>query len=138
MGEDALLELAMEGVGVVIALVSTAFGIISAYIAGLFFFLRRAPFTLRFAAFGLLSVTLAFMGLLALGLLGILGGADEAWRALESTVSGVNSLGGERPEILFGLSVYEAGAGLGFGSFALVYLMLAYMTFFYRWPETNA
>lgn len=134
MGEGDLLSFALEGTNVVIALVSTAFGIISAYIAGLYFFLNRAPLALRLSAFALLSVTLAFMGLLAVGVLGMLAGADQAWRGLPATVTGVRSLGGERPEILFGLSIYEVGAGLGFGSFALVYVALAYLTFLYRWP----
>lgn len=134
MTESELLALATDGTETVIQLVSTAFGIISAYIAGLYFLLSRAPVALRLAAYLLLSICLAFLGVLALGLLGILGGADTAWRALETTTTGVRSLGGERHAALFGLSVYEIGAGLGFAAFTLVYLALGYMTFFYRWP----
>ena len=137
MTEAELLELALEGTNGVLMLVSTAFAFVSAYIAGLYFVLRGAPFALRLAAFALISVTLAFLGVISMGLLGILFGADTAWRELGQTASGVTSLGGERPEFLLGLSVYEAGAVLGFASFGLLYIALAYMTFFYRWPETG-
>ncbi len=133
MSEGDLLALAVDNTDALVQLVSTAFGVVSAYIAGLFFFLNRAPLALRLAAYALLSVSLAFLGLVALGIYGIIVGADAAWRALPETASGVTSLGGERPAPLLGLSVYEAGAALGATAFASVYLALGYMTFFYRW-----
>lgn len=133
MTEADLLALANDGTETTIQLVSTAFAIVSAYIAGLFFFLGRAPFLLRFVSFCLLSITLAFFGLLAFGLFGVLEGADAAWRALPETATGVTSLGGERPPALRGFSIYEVTVLLGFSAFALVYVAMAYMTFIYRW-----
>jgi hypothetical protein len=47
---------------VVISLFSMFFAMISAYIAGLYFFLNRAPVALRLLAFALLSVGLVFLG----------------------------------------------------------------------------
>ncbi|MEM9726580.1 MAG: hypothetical protein AAF909_14115 [Pseudomonadota bacterium] len=135
MNENDLLSLATDGTEAVLTLVSTAFAFISAYIAGLYFFLRKAPLALRLASFALLSVTLSFLGIIALGLLGILYGADVAWRELDATATNVTSLGGERPDFLMGLSVYEAGAASGFLAFSLLYLALGFMTFFYRWRD---
>lgn len=135
MTESDLLALATDGTDAILQLVSTGFAFVSAYIAGLYFFLRKAPLALRLASFGLLSITLAFLGIVGLGLLGILFGADVAWREIGETATGVRSLGGERPAFLLGFSVYEAGAALGFAAFGLLYLALGFMTFFYRWPE---
>lgn len=135
MSEADLLAMSIDGTDAIVQLVAAAFTIISAYIAGLYFFLRRAPLPLRLAAFGLVSITLAFLGMLAFGLFGVLVGADTAWRVLPETVSGVESLGGVRPPWLGGLSFYEAGATLGYGAFGLIYLALAYVTFVYRWQE---
>lgn len=133
MTEEELLGLAIGGTDAVVQIVATAFAIISAYIAGLHFFLGRSGLGLKAASFLLLSVALAFLGVMAMGLYGILGGTDAAWRALPEVASGVTSLGGERPPYLMGFSVYEVGAGLGFGAFALVYVALAYLTFVHRW-----
>lgn len=135
MTEGELLDLAVSSTDTILQLVSTGFAFVSAYIAGLFFFLGKAPFALRFMGFALLSVALAFLGVVALGLLGILVGADDAWRELTNTATGVTSLGGERPAFLLGISVYEGGALLGFAAFGLLYLALLYLTFFFRWPK---
>lgn len=135
MSEPDLMSLAVEGIESVLSLVSTAFAIISAYIAGLYFFLSRAPIGLRIAGFSLLTISLIFLGMMALGLYGLLNGADVAWRDLANTASGVTSLGGERPEWFLGLSVAEASLSIGFLAFGAVYAALAYMTFVYRWAE---
>ncbi len=133
MTETELLDLAIEATDNILQILSVAFGLVSAYIAGLYFFLNRAPFALRLAAFVLLSIGLAFLGVVAFGVHGILVGMDAAWRGLPATASGITSVGGERPAWLGGLSVYEAAVLLGFAVFALVYLALAYVTFIYRW-----
>lgn len=121
--------------GLVISIVSVSFGMISAYIVGLWLFIRQAPFALRTIAFFLLSCGLSFMGVLALGLHVLFLGTDRAWNNLEKTETNIQVFFGERPDYLLGLSVYEVGAGLGVVAFGAIYLALAYVTFLYRWPQ---
>ena len=68
MSEADILSIRNELTGLVVSVVSVSFGMISAYIAGLWLFLREAPISLRLLAFALLSCGLAFMGALTLGL----------------------------------------------------------------------
>ncbi len=121
--------------GLVISIVSVSFGMISAYIAGLWLFLKRAPFALRFIAFALLSFGMIFMGAITWGLHALLLGTDRAWSKLSRTATDIPNFGDQRPEYLYGLSLYEASAALGVIAFAAIYLALAYMTFLYRWSD---
>ncbi len=86
----------------------------------------------------LLSSGLAFMGALIVGLNVLLMKSDEAWAKLGKTLINLDSFGGERPSFLLGLSIYQASAGLGTAAFVALYVALAYLTFFYRWPEDLA
>lgn len=138
MSEAEILSIRSDLTGLVISVVSVSFGMISAYIAGLWLFLREAPLPLRLLAFVLLSAGLAFMGALTWGLNDLLVGTNRAWSALPSHATGVPSFGDERPALLFGLTLYEASAGLGGAAFAAIYAALAYLTFAYRWPGTTA
>lgn len=133
MTEAEILVLRGGLTGLVISVVSVSFGMVSAYIAGLWLFLKNAPFALRFVAFALLSVGLIFMGAMTWGLHELLLSTDRAWAKLDTTATGIPSFGGERPAFLGGLSIYEASAGLGLIAFGAIYLALAYMTFLFRW-----
>lgn len=137
MTEAEILDVRNETTGLVISLVSVGFGMISAYLAGLWFFLRAAPAFLRFVGFTLLSIGLAFLGVVGIGLHGVLLGTDTAWEKLPETATEIPSFGAVRSEALGGLTFYEAGAGLGFTAFGAIYLALAFMTFFYRWPKPS-
>lgn len=130
MDEAAVLGLRNEVTGLIVSIVSVSFGMISAYIVGLWLFLRRVPLLLRAIAFSMLSCGLAFMG-------GMLVGTDRAWAKVEIKSSEIPNFGGWRPDFLMGLSLYEIGALLGFISFTTIYVALAYMTFFYKWPEAR-
>lgn len=138
MSEAEILGVRNDVTGLVISVVSVSFGMISAYIAGLWLFLREAPISLRPLAFGLLSCGLAFMGALTLGLNGLLIGTDNAWAKLTTRASDIESFGDARPPWLDGLSLYEASAALGALAFGAIYLALAYLTFVYRWPGATA
>lgn len=138
MTEAEILSVRSDLTGLVISVVSVSFGMISAYIAGLWLFLREAPVALRLLAFILLSAGLAFMGALTWGLNDLLVGTNRAWAALPSHMTGVPSFGDARPAYLFGLTLYEAAAALGAAAFGAIYLALAYLTFIYRWPGTTA
>lgn len=138
MSEAEIPGVRNDVTGLVISVVSVSFGMISAYIAGLWLFLREAPISLRLLAFGLLSCGLAFMGALTLGLNGLLIGTDNAWAKLTTRASDIESFGDARPPWLDGLSLYEASAALGALAFGAIYLALAYLTFVYRWPGATA
>ena len=136
MSEAEVLALRSAMTGLVISVVSVSFGMVSAYIAGLWLFLRDAPLSLRFIAFMVLSLGLLFMGAIAWGLHDLLLGTDRAWSRLPDPATGIPHFGGERPDMLGGLTLYEASAALGLAAFGAIYLALAYMTFGYRWPRT--
>lgn len=138
MSEAEILAMRNDLTGLVISVVSVSFGMISAYIAGLWLFLREAPISLRLLAFFLLSCGLAFMGALTLGLNGLLVGTDHAWAKLTTRATDIAGFGDVRPPWLYGLSLYEASAVLGAIAFGAIYLALAYLTFGYKWPGTTA
>jgi hypothetical protein len=135
MSEGEILSIRNELTGLVLSVVSVSFGMISAYIVGLWLFLRSAPFGLRAVSFLLLSSGLAFMGVVTGGLNALLLGTERAWSKLGTTSVEIASFGGERPDSLQGLSLYEASAALGCAAFAAIYLALFFFTFFYRWPD---
>lgn len=138
MSEAEILAIRNDLTGLVISVVSVSFGMISAYIAGLWLFLREAPISLRLLAFFLLSCGLAFMGALTLGLNGLLVGTDHAWAKLPARATDIAGFGDVRPQWLYGLSLYETSAVLGAIAFGAIYLALAYLTFGYKWPGKTA
>lgn len=138
MSEAEILSIRNELTGLVVSVVSVSFGMISAYIAGLWLFLREAPIFLRALAFALLSCGLAFMGSLTFGLNGLLLGTDHAWAKLSTRATDIDGFGDVRPAWLQGLSFYEASAVLGAIAFGAIYLSLAYLTFVYKWPGSTA
>ncbi len=138
MSEAEILSIRNELTGLVVSVVSVSFGMISAYIAGLWLFLREAPISLRLLAFALLSCGLAFMGALTIGLNELLIGTGRAWSKLASPASGIPGFGNARPDWLHGLTLYEASALLGSLAFGAIYVSLAYLTFVYRWPGSTA
>jgi hypothetical protein len=137
MTEAEILSIRNELTGIVVSVVSVSFGMVSAYIVGLWLFLKDAPISLRTIAFVLLSSGLAFMGGLTWGVHELMLGTDRAWHTLSSNSVGISSFGGERPEQLQGLTLYEAAVLLGAGAFGLIYLALGYLTFFHRWRDAE-
>ena len=133
-----MLSIRNELTGLVVSVVSVSFGMISAYIAGLWLFLREAPVSLRLLAFALLTCGLAFMGALTWGLNDLLVGTDRAWSKLVSPTSEISGFGNERPDWLHGFTLYGACVFLGSLAFGAIYLSLAYLTFVYRWPGSTA
>lgn len=137
MTEGEILSLRSDLTGLVISVVSVSFGMISAYIVGLWLVLKRTPILLRLVAFVLLSSGLAFMGALMWGLNVLLLKTNDAWAKLGRTMLELESFGGERPAFLMGFTIYDASALLGAAAFTALYLALAFLTFFYRWPEED-
>ena len=138
MSEAEILSIRNELTTLVVSVVSVSFGMISAYIAGLWLFLREAPVSLRVLAFFLLSCGLAFMGALTWGLNDLLVGTERAWTKIASPASEIRGFGNARPEWLHGLTLYDAAVFLGSLAVGAIYVSLAYLTFVYKWPGATA
>jgi hypothetical protein len=67
MTEADILSVRNELTDLVVSVVSVSFGMVSAYIVGLWLFLKRAPLILRGLSFVVFSFGLAFMGALTIG-----------------------------------------------------------------------
>jgi hypothetical protein len=135
MSESDILQAAIQAAQAANSLFSVFLTIVSAYIVGLYLFLNRSGFGLKFFAFILLSISLAAIGLLAWNLQFLGEGIHEAWSKVPNKATGMETLG---PPILVknafthgGVLVTAAAWVLG----VLVYLALAHMTFIYRWPH---
>ena len=139
MSEAELMQALIGSIQVVVGVFSMFFAIVSAYIAGLFFFLNRAPLSLRLLAFFLLSVGLAFLGGSALIQQRLQEGLLAAWARLPSPSVAVEAVRTPLPLGLpGGLSVQDAGVIVGWVTAVCVYLALAHLTFFYRWQSRSA
>jgi hypothetical protein len=130
-----MLQGVLSSIQVVISIFSTLFGLISAYITGLYFFLRRAPLALKLLAFFLLSIGLVFLGGAAVTQQRLQVGLLAAWAKLPSPAIAVDSvLRNPLPVSLSaGWTFYDLGVTVGWLTALCVYLALAYMTFTYRW-----
>ncbi len=136
MNVTDVLALRVDAAAVILSAISVSFGFISAHITGLYFFLHRAPLLLRLAAFVLLSLSLMFVVLIAMGVRPLAGGIvtgsqlDSSLRDLVnrevSSTAMVQALTSELPLI------YVIGWSLGVTLAASVYMALAYLTFIHR------
>ncbi len=136
MTEADIFSLRNDLTAIVNSVFSVGFAIVSGYIVGLWLFLKSAPLSLRMLAFLLLSCGFAFLGALTAGLHELLLGTERAWSKLPTTATEIAGFGSERPDWLYGLTMYEGAAALGGLAFAAIYVALFCLTFFYRWPAT--
>jgi hypothetical protein len=136
MSESELLQALYASTQTIISLFSMFVTIVSAYIAGLYLFLKRAPMLLRLLAFFLMSVALAFLG----GAAAIQQVAQDAifaaWAKLPNPSIPVQVLINpvQMPE-LQAIPARMIGIGLGWAAATGVYLSLFFMTFFYTWRD---
>lgn len=133
------MQALIGSIQVVVGVFSMFFAITSAYIAGLFFFLNRAPLSLRLLAFFLLSIGLVFLGGSALIQQRVQEELFAAWAKVPAPAIAVEAL--RNPLALglpAGLSVQDAGIIVGWVTALGVYLALGYLTFFYRWQSRSA
>jgi hypothetical protein len=136
MSEAELLQALYASTQTIISLFSMFITIVSAYIAGLYLFLKRAPVMLRLLAFFLLSVALAFLG----GAAAIQQIAQDAifaaWARLPHPSIPIEVLINPLPLPQFqGIPLRMIGVGLGWAAATGVYVSLFFMTFFYTWKE---
>src|SRR5262245_6590265 len=92
VSEPELVQALTGSAQVVVAVFSMFFTISSAYIAGLFFFLNRAPLALRVLAFFLFSIGLVFLGGSALTQQRLQEQLFMAWAKLPAPAVAVESL----------------------------------------------
>lgn len=136
MSEAELMQGLFASIQAVISLFSMFFAMISAYIAGLYFFLNRAPLALRLLAFFLLSIGLVFLGGAAAIQQRMQDGLLAAWARLPSPTLSVDQLRNPAAVPLpYGWSLQEVGVAVGWTTALSVYLALGYMTFVHRWKE---
>ncbi len=139
MTESEILQNLFDAIDAVLVIFSTFFAIVSGYIAALFFFLARAPLTLRVMAFALLSIGLAFLGGTATVIQKLQVGLFGAWDRLERPIVPVQDLRNPVSGIHFAqLTQQEIGVVIGWAVAVTVYLALFYLTFVYRWPTSEA
>lgn len=145
MTEAEILELSFHANEAVANLFSIFFGIVSAYIAGLYFFLRSAPFLIKVIAFALLTSGFLFLGAGMSGIETRILGLIQAWETLDQPVTGIEQLSNPVLQLPahdllkqfdIELATFDGnrfGIYSGWASAALVYLALFYATFIYRW-----
>ena len=142
MSEPELMQGVFSSIQVVISLFSTFFTLVSAYIAGLYFFLNRAPMALKLLAFFLLSIGLIFLAGAAITQQRLQVELLAAWAKISSATIAVDAVLRNPLPILppLGWSLYEIGLHIGWLTSLCAYLALGYMTFFHRWkvgPKEN-
>ena len=151
MSEAELLQLRFAAIDTVLSVFSMFFGIVSAYIAGLYFFLHKAPMALRMTGFGLLSAGFVFLGSLTLSIQRVTTGIIDAWSRVADPVTRISSLREmELPDFVksFAMTIdaslwpsdvdgYLIGVLLGWVVAFAVYGALAYMTFVHRWRRAD-
>jgi hypothetical protein len=140
VSESEILQSLYSSIAAVMTLFSMFFTMTSAYIAGLYFFLHRAPLALRLLAFGLLSIGLVFLGGSAATLQKMQSGLFAAWAKLPAPMISITELRNPLPLTvpIPGISMQEIGVAIGWMTAGCVYLALAYLTFIYRWAPRGA
>ena len=139
MTQAEIIEMRWLGAEFILSLFSVFVGLVSAYIAGLYFFLSKASLALRLLAFFVLTIGFLFLGGMAISVTDIIEVLIPAWDRLELPLlkeqavrTLIVQLGGSS------LKLYVVGATLGWAIALFVYLALAYLTFIYRWPVSAA
>lgn len=136
MSESELLQALYASIQVIISLFSMFVTIVSAYVVGLYWFLKQAPLALRLLAFLLLSIGLAFLG----GAAAVQQTAQDAifaaWHKLPNPSIPAHVLLNPLPvSEIRGIPIRIVGIALGWGAAISVYVSLAFMTFVYRWSD---
>ena len=146
MTEAEILQLSFDANEAVASLFSIFFGVTSAYLAGLYFFIHKAPLTVKLIAFALLTSGFIFIGQAMSGIEIRIFGLIQAWQELKQTTTGIPHLGNPLLPVPvrdlldhYGIQlvVYEgarAGSYVGWAVATMAYIALFYATFLYRWP----
>ena len=121
---------AIESAGVVTA---TSFTLVFGYLAGLYFFVSRAPWFVKVVAFGFFTVCLVWMWAGLMGVLWLVTGLFQ--RAEVSISEGHTYVALTDAQLVFWLNFNDmASVGLNF-VMGFTWLALFYATFFYKWHK---
>ena len=135
MTESDIIQAAIQAAQASTAVFSIFLTIVSAYLAGLYFFIYQAPLGLRLIAFFLLSISLVTLGALAFNLQYLGEGMHTAWQKLPHHTTDMETLGPPLIVRSVFLDGREAASLIAWALGAVVYVSLAYMTFVYSWPK---
>lgn len=133
MTVSELMQARFESAQTIIAIFSLFFTIVSAYIAALYFFLGRAPVPIRFTAFTLLTISFLFLGAVVASVTEVVEVLITQWNSADIPVAPTERLRRLFVETGSDFVLYYSGLGLASATGFLVYVVLCYLTFFYRW-----
>jgi hypothetical protein len=135
MSLSELMQARFDSANTIIATFSVFFTIVSAYIAALYFFLARAPFVMRALAFLLLSLSFLFLAAVVASLTEVVEVLISRWLEAGIPVAPNEWL----RNLLMGwgssYELYYLGFVLSGVVGVAVFVVLAYLTFFYSWPR---
>ena len=138
MTEAEILQSLFASVEAVVNLFSTFLAIVFAYVAGLYFFLNRAPVMLKVLAYALFSIGLAFVGTAAIMQQRLQEQLFGAWDKLPTPTLSLEGLRNPIAQSLpLSVSFYEIGIAIAWVAALGMYLGLGYMTFLYHWKPSD-
>jgi hypothetical protein len=133
--ENELLQIAVAASATLLNIFSLFFTLVSAYVVALYWFLFKAPRTLKFVAFFILTLAFVFIAAMGWNLQYLGEGIHHAWAGLAHKATGMESLG---PPLIV-RTVFIDGqhltAWVAWGIGCIVYMLLGYLTFLYRWQK---
>jgi hypothetical protein len=130
-----LMEARWLGASFILSLFSVFFGVVSAYIAGLYFVLSKATLALRMLAFFVLTMGFLFLGGMAISVTDLIEVMAVGWDSVDIPLAKGQVVRAFITQIGGSMQIYFVGALLGWAVAFIVYIALAYLTFFYRWPD---
>jgi len=139
MSEAEITEQMVMMMNLTLTGISIFFSIVSAYIVALFYFLRRAPFGYKLTAFGFFTFTLLFLSAFAANSFNHAAALQDALVALGrhselSPVGAAAVAAGPLSRLFFDIAIRN----LTWAGMAMVYMTLAYFTFFHPWARDSA
>lgn len=135
MSESELTQILMSSSQIILSIFSIFFALISGYIVGLFYFLSRAPLTLKLLAFALLSVGFVFLGVAATIQESVQIELFAALHKLPSPTVSAYAFYYPAPNLPFDFR--KMGSTIGWFTATGSYLALGYMTFLHRWRKVG-
>lgn len=136
MSEAELIHARLGTLSVILTILSMMFTLVSAYLAGLNYFLGRSPLPIKLTAFALVSLGFLFLGGITFSLQPLHDGVLVAWELQTRTATGVPTL---RPSPLptGSIEVQSVGKWLGWSFATIIYLALFYLTFVFDWDAQS-
>ncbi len=117
--------------------ISIIFTVISAYLVGLYWFIRHTRWHLKTVAFGFLSFTLALIVVNGIGAFRHMLSLNRALADIQEREGSLSIIGTMAIEPVAG-DIFDATAtGMAILAF-LIYLGLFYLTFVHRWHDQQA